>query len=53
MSINKTFMHANFGDPRLRDRDLGTLKPRKNWQFCGQKFINLFIRAQKRLNIKY
>ena len=44
MAINKSVMYANFGEPRSRDRDLRTLKPRKKRQFLGRKFINLFIK---------
>ena len=44
-------MHANFGDPRSRDRDLGTLKSRKKRQLWGRKFINSFI-TQKRLDME-
>ena len=39
MTIIKTVMYADFGDPRLHDRDLGALKPRKNGHFCHQNLI--------------
>ena len=41
MAIIKSVMHANFRDPRSRDRDLRTLKPRKNGHFW---FESLLIR---------
>ena len=36
-------MYADFEEPRSRDRDLGTLKLRKNCHFCLE---NLLIHLQ-------
>ena len=33
MTTFKSVIEADFGDPRSRDRDLETLKPRKNGHF--------------------
>ena len=32
-------MHANFGNPRSRDRDLGILMPRKKDSFCIENLL--------------
>ena len=39
MTIIESIMHADFGDPKSRDRDLAALKPTKNGHFCLE---NLF-----------
>ena len=41
MTIIKNVVHVDFGNFRSRDRDLKTLKPRKNSHFCLE---NLLIR---------
>ena len=43
MTIIKSVIYSNFEEPRSRDRDLGTLKLRKNYHFCLK---NLLIRLQ-------
>ena len=44
-------MYANFEEPRLRDRDLGTLNLRRNCHFLSRKFITSLI-AIYLLNVK-
>ena len=41
MTVIKSITYANFEETRSRDRDLGTLKLRKNYHFCLE---NLLIR---------
>ena len=36
MTIIKSIMHANFEEPRPRDRDLGTLNSRKTAIFVSK-----------------
>ena len=43
MTIIKNVIYADFEEPRSRDRDLGTVKLRKNYHFCPE---NLLIRLQ-------
>ena len=50
MSIIKSVMYGDFEDPRLRDRNLGTLKLKK-MPFWPRKFINLLITI-KWLNVE-
>ena len=51
MAIDKSVMHANLGDTRLRDRDIDTQKTRKNGHFLLAKFINLLI-SEKQMNLE-
>ena len=51
MIIIKSIMHANFEEPRLRDRDLGTLNLIKKLPFLFRKFINWLI-AINLLNVE-
>ena len=44
-------MHANFGGQRLRDNDLGTLKPRKKLLFLSQNFFISLV-TKKILNME-
>ena len=39
MKIIKSIMYANFEEPRLRDRDLGTLNLIKNCYFCPENLL--------------
>ena len=39
MTIIKSIMYANFDEPRLRDRDLGTLNLRKNCHFSLENLL--------------
>ena len=43
MTIFKSVVYGDFGDPTSRDRDLGTLKTRKNGHFSLE---NLLIRLE-------
>ena len=42
MTIIKSVMYGGFGDPKLRDRNLATLKPTKT-AILSRKFINLLL----------
>ena len=42
MTIIKSIMYVNFEEPRSRDRDLGTLKLRKNCYFCLENLLICF-----------
>ena len=51
MTIIKSVMYGDFWDPKLRDRNLATLKTDKKQPFLTRKFITLFITI-KWLNVK-
>ena len=39
MTIIKSVVYADFEEPRSHDRDLGTLKLRKNYHFCLENLL--------------
>ena len=41
-------MHANFGGRRTRDKDLGTLKPRKKQLFLSRNFFISLVTKKKK-----
>ena len=47
----QSIMHANLGGRRLRDIDLGTLKPRKNCFFWAEIFF-ISLLTQKTLKVE-
>ena len=49
--INERVMYANFGDPRLPDRNLRHKKEQERMAILGRKFINLLI-TQKPLGVQ-
>ena len=51
MTTIKSIMHANFEEPRSRDRDLKTLNLRQKLPFLSRKFITSLI-AINLLNVE-
>ena len=39
MTLIKSVIYADFEEPRSCDRDLGTLKLRKNYHFCLKNLL--------------
>ena len=39
MTIIKSVLYTTFGDPRSRDGNLGTLKPKKNCRYCLENLL--------------
>ena len=48
MTIIKSVKYIDIGNHRLRDRDLGTLKLRKNNHFCIKNLL-IHLKVQNRL----
>ena len=51
MTMIKSVMDDDFGDFKLRGRDLGTLKAKKKREFLSRKLITLLITI-KWLNVE-